>query len=205
MSAKRFAILAVLVAGVFGLGIVVVGLRLWQLGREEGTLRNLPTSTVLQQIHTLSELVSVQYTLEKVVIFEDPKYWGGLIPLGDNRLILLAHGVVKAGVNLGRVQPEDVRVTGRKISLTIPRAAVTDAYLVEHKTRVVDWKTGLLRSFDKDLEQVARRDALVQIQQAARQAGIEADADTRARTQVASFLKLAGFTNVEVQTRQPLP
>src|SRR4051794_12442675 len=53
------------------------------------------TATVLKQIQTLSELVTVKYVLEKVIILEDTKWYG------ESRVLFLAHGIVKAGIDLG--------------------------------------------------------------------------------------------------------
>jgi ribosome recycling factor len=55
----------------------------------------------------------------------------------------------------------------------------------------------LLRAFDKDLEQTARRNAVDDIARAARKAGILEDADKRARAELQSFFKRAGFESVE--------
>ena len=45
--------------------------------------------SVLKQIQTLSQLVTVKYVIEKVVILEDVKWFG------ENRVLLLAHGVAR--------------------------------------------------------------------------------------------------------------
>lgn len=162
-------------------------------------MRPVNTTTVVKQIQGLSQLVTVKYVLEKTVVLEDPKYFRDLIPLGENRIILLAQGEVKAGVDLSRLTAEDVAISGRSVTLRVPAAVVTDAYLVERQTRVLDWKTGLLRSFDKDLEQTARRNALTEITRAARQSGIEQEAGERARKQLNEFLQAMGFEKVEVR------
>ena len=49
------------------------------------------TSVVLRQVQTLSQLVTVKYVMEKVVVYEDVKWFPG----GDNRVLMIAHGVVK--------------------------------------------------------------------------------------------------------------
>src|SRR5437879_5161068 len=67
------------------------------------------TATVLKQVQSLSELVTVKYVLEKVVILEDAKQVLGVsIPGGDNRVWLLAHGIVKAGINFKDLHPDDI-------------------------------------------------------------------------------------------------
>src|SRR6266487_2025236 len=101
------------------------------------------TATIVQQVQTLSELVTIKYVLEKVVILDDIKWYG------ENRVLLVAHGIVKAGVDLQEIKPEDVRIEDKKLLLKLPRAPITDVYLDDQKTRVVDRSTGLLRAFNK--------------------------------------------------------
>ena len=145
------------------------------------------TATIIQQVQTLAELVTVKYVLEKVVILDDIKWYG------ENRVLLVAHGIVKAGVDLQEIKPEDVRVEDKKIVLKLPRARITDVYLDEQKTRVVDRSTGLLRAFDKDLEQNARRQAVDDLRIAARSNRIYEDAEERARLQLANFFHQLGY------------
>ncbi|HTV76057.1 MAG TPA: DUF4230 domain-containing protein, partial [Candidatus Baltobacteraceae bacterium] len=74
---------------------------------------------------------------------------------------------------------------------------ITDAYLDDTQTKVIDNTTGLLREFDKNLEQDARADAVDDIRRAARTDGILDDADSRAKLELELFLKEAGFEQVE--------
>ncbi len=71
-------------------------------------MREENTATVVEQVQTLSDLVTVKYVLEKVVILEDAKWYG------ENRVLLLAHGIVKAGIDLKRITPDDVTISGKK-------------------------------------------------------------------------------------------
>jgi hypothetical protein len=149
------------------------------------------TTAVVRQIQTLADLVTVKYVLEKVVILEDVKWYG------ENRVLLLAHGIVKAGIDLKRITTEDVAISGKKITLRLPPPQITDAYLDEPRSQVIDHTTGLLRAFDKDLEQVARQNAVDDIRRAARREGILDEADKRARLELELFLRQAGFEQVE--------
>jgi hypothetical protein len=138
-----------------------------------------------------------------VVFAEAPKATtlDQLLPGRDDKLTLLALGIVKAGVDLSRIRPEDIEVSGRTIRITVPRAALTDQYLDEKSTQVLDRQTGLLRSYDQKLEQQARQEALTAIVRAARLNGIEREADQRAKQQLETFLKSLGYQEVEVRTR----
>jgi hypothetical protein len=148
------------------------------------------TTSVVHEVQSLSELVTVKYVMDKVVVLEDVKWYG------ENRVLLLAHGVVKAGIDLKRLAPDDVQISGQTISLRLPPPQVTDAYLDDQASQVIDHSTGLLRAFDKDLEQTARQNAVDDIARAARKGGILDDADKRARTELETFLKHAGFASV---------
>ena len=122
-----------------------------------------------------------------MVILDDIKWYG------ENRVLLVAHGIVKAGVDLQEIKPQDVRVEDKKILLKLPRARITDVYLDDQKTRVVDRSTGLLRAFDKDLEQNARRQAVEDLRIAARSNRIYEDAEERARLQLANLFHQLGY------------
>jgi hypothetical protein len=148
------------------------------------------TVSVVQQVQSLSEIITVKYVIEKVIVLEDVKWYG------ENRVLLLAHGVVKAGIDLKRLQPSDVTISGKTITVRLPMPQITDAYLDDKATQVIDHSTGLLRSFDKDMEQTARQEAVEEVSLAAREGGILKDADTRAKTELETFFKRAGFESV---------
>ncbi|HTV41509.1 MAG TPA: DUF4230 domain-containing protein [Candidatus Sulfotelmatobacter sp.] len=155
------------------------------------------TDAVVEQIQTLSDLVTVKYVVEKVVILDDQKWYG------ESRVLLLAHGVVKAGIDLKRLKPGDVTVSGKKIVINLPPPELTDAYLDDRNSRVIDHTTGLLRTFDKDLEQTAREEAVLEVRSAAVQNGILSDAGDRAKLELALFLHQAGYEQVEFNGGKP--
>jgi hypothetical protein len=158
------------------------------------------TATLLKQVQTLSQLVTVKYVVEKVIIVEDAKWYE--LQLGESRLLMVAHGVVKAGVDLSELRPGDLELSRNKIIFKMPQARITDHYLDDRLTQVIERKTGLLRSFDKDLEQNARAQAVEEIDRAARNNGILKDADERARAQLTNLFRQLGFEEVEFRPGQ---
>jgi hypothetical protein len=191
MWKTRLAILGLLLAIAMGIGLFA-GLYLVALPRatQRPTIQNTPA--LLTQIQSLSHLVTVKYVLEKVVVLEDVKWYG------DSRVLMVAHGIVKAGVNLDRLRPEDLQLQDQRLRISLPPAEITDTYLDEERTRIVERATGLLRTFDKELEQDARRQALDDLRRAARMSGILQDAEERARTQITALFRSAG---IEVEYR----
>jgi hypothetical protein len=201
MLRQRLAIIVLVLAVIFTIGLVIGVLlpRLAGFGRSQ--TRGYNTSTILQQVQTLSELVTVKYVMEKVVIEEDPPQntIRRLLP-DDTRIILVAHGIVKAGVDMSKMRPEDVRLSGKQVTMVLPKAQITDAYLDEKQTKVIERNTSFLRDFNKDLEQTARLNAVEDIRRAARSSGILKDADERARAQLKYFFQQLGL---EVEFKTP--
>jgi hypothetical protein len=120
---------------------------------------------------------------------------------GDNRVLLIAHGVVKAGINLDLLQPSDIQIAGKKITITLPPPAITDIYLDDQNTQVFERSTGVLRAFDKDLEQNARKQAVEEIRLLAIKSEILKDAQERAQAQLTALFLQIGFTDVEIKPR----
>jgi hypothetical protein len=175
---------------------VLLGLKLalWRNGgpRVENTV------TVVQQVQTLSDLVTVKYVMQKVEIVDSPpESTLGQFIQGDNKVLLLAQGIVKAGIDLKKIAPEDVAISGKALTITLPRPHITDAYLDDTQTKVIERTTGFLRSLDKDLEQTTRQYAVADIRRAALESGILNDANDRARTELRAFFQQAGYEPVE--------
>src|SRR5438105_10696168 len=145
MFKNRLANVTLLLAVIFVLGLVV-GIRFPRLAGPGTAPRIYNTATVLKQVQTLSQLVTVKYVMEKVEVLSDPpqnllrQFW-----FDDTHVVLVAHGIVKAGVDLAQLKPSDLRASDKKILLTLPPAQITDAYLDDKLTQVVERNTGFLR------------------------------------------------------------
>jgi hypothetical protein len=197
MKAVKKIFFAVLTLVIFGAGIWL-GLMVSRRTADHFAVREEQTVAVVRQVQALSDLVTVKYVIEKVIILESPPQSTlGQFVQGNNRLLLLAHGTVKAGIDLKRLRQEDVQFVGNTIRIHLPLPQITDAYLDEHETKVIDWQKGFLRDYDKDLEQTARQNAVDDIRRAARIDGILDEAGNRARMELATFLGKAGYQHVE--------
>jgi hypothetical protein len=196
MSKFSVVFVATGVLAIFLLGMAL-GVFLPLRGKPGGpVIANTPA--LLQQVQGLSQLVSVKYVLEKLIILEDVKWYG------ENRVTLVAHGVVKAGVNLALLKPGDLEIQGTRVVVHLPAPGITDVYLEDHRTQVLERSTGLLRLFDKDLEQNARRQAVDELRTAALHGEILRDAAQRTREQVTNLLQQLGFQSVVFQSDVPV-
>jgi hypothetical protein len=193
------AVAALFVAGIY------LGFKLSRWFGSRGPHRAYDTPVLLQQVQSLSELVTVIYIRQKVDVWDDPP--PALLSLfaGVNHILLLAQGTVKAGIDLSQIKSTDIKVQGKTISIRLPHAQVTDCYLNDNETKVIERTTGLFRSYDKDLEQKMRKMVLDDMRADALRGGIRTEADDRARRQLANLFTMMGFEKVEFILSGPGP
>jgi Protein of unknown function (DUF4230) len=170
-------------------------LRLMGVVKDGRVLISVDQPTVVRQIQKLQRLETVSYTMDKIISggHDNP-----LLPkfLVSDRLLLMVHGEVIAGVDLGKLQASDVALSDRNISVRLPKAEILVTRLDNEKTRVYSRDTGLFSSPDPNLETQVRQEAERQLQQAALQDGILKSADENARNSVQSILKGLGFDQI---------
>jgi hypothetical protein len=189
------------------IALAVVGLAVWLwtgmgflqligLFRGGTTVINVNQPTVVRQIQQLQRLETVSYSMDKIMSGERNNAYLPKFLAGD-RLLLVVHGDVIAGVDLGKVQPADVSVRGRTISLRIPSAEIFTTRIDNARTRVYSRDTGLFSTPDPNLESEVREEAERQLKQAALQDGVLKTADQNARTTLSRMLTGLGFEQVE--------
>jgi uncharacterized protein DUF4230 len=164
-----------------------------------GAMRiNVDQPTVVRQIQQLQKLETVSYTMDKIIGgARDNPYLPKF--LAGDRILLVVHGEVVAGVNLANIKNSDVSVQGHNISLHLPHAEVFSTRIDNAKSRVYSRDTGLFSSPDPNLESEVREEAERQLQQSAVVDGILKSADQNARNTVTGMLTGLGFTQVALQ------
>lgn len=163
-----------------------------------GTHVDVSSPAVVEKIHKLARLESVVYTLDKLV--EGDKK-SNVLPdfLAGDKLLLMAHGDVVAGIDLSQLKPDDVFASDDKVFVRLPPPEILSTRLDSAKTRVYSRTTGLLVPTDPNLESKVRETAETQIKQAALDDGILLQARDNARTSITALLFGLGFHSVEVQ------
>ena len=190
----------------FLLALLAVGLVVWLAtgtgllsllrAYRSGTLIRIDQPTVVRQIQQLQRLETVSFTMDKIISGEhDSPYLPRF--LVSDRLLLVVHGEIIAGVDLSKVRADDVTVQGQSISFRLPKAQILVTRLDNSRTRVYSRDTGLFSSPDPNLESEVRQEAERQLQEAAVQGDILKTADGNARTTISSLLQGLGFKKVE--------
>jgi hypothetical protein len=152
--------------------------------------------TVVDRIQRLQRLETVVYTVDKIVTGakENP-----IFPdfLAGDRLLMLVHGEVIAGIDFTDLKPGDVRLNGKQIQLHLPAPQVFRTRIDSAKTRVYSRQTGLLVPTDPNLETQVRQEAERQLQQAAMADGILRTAQQNAASTIRSLLQGLGFEKID--------
>lgn len=159
--------------------------------------------TIIHDVRTLARLETIQYTVEKVITAETNQNSFGFL-FGD-KLLFVAHGVVIAGVDLGKMQPTDLRIEGQVLRVRMPPAEVFVATLDNEKSYVYDRETGLLNRGEQDLETNARRAAEQEILKAAVDDGILVTAQQNAENYLSRMLMDLGYQDVIFEQGTPVP
>jgi len=162
------------------------------------TNTDLSQPTVVDRIQKLQRLETIVYTMDKIVTGEKQST---VLPdfLAGDRLLLMVHGEVIAGIDFEMLKPSDVQVTGKKIRVRIPQAQLLVTRLDNSKTRVYSRQTGLLVSTDPDLESRVRNDAETELRRSALADGILKKAQENARTTMTSLMQSMGFEEVQFE------
>jgi hypothetical protein len=150
--------------------------------------------TIIHDVRSLARLETIQYTVEKVITAELNQ--GDFAFLFADRLLLVAHGTVIAGVDLEKLKPEDMWLVGSVLNVRLPDAEVFIATLDNDKTYVYERDTGILRSPAQNLETLARQSAEQEIRKAAIDDGILEIARKNAETYLSRFFLSLGYADV---------
>lgn len=164
-----------------------------------GVLQPSPTIlpnpvSIVRSVRSLARLETIEYAIEKVITAETGQGPFGFL-IGD-RLILVAHGQVLAGVDLAKLGPDDLWLENGVLYVDLPEAEIFIASLDNEKTYVYNRERGLLTKGSLSLEGDARSAAEREIEKAAIENGILDQARRNAESYLYGFLVQLGYPEV---------
>jgi len=152
--------------------------------------------TIVREVRSLSRLETAAYTIEKIITAESQQ--GPLAFLLGDRLILVAHGQVIAGIDLDKLEESDITVEeGGSVKVALPQAEIFVTALSSEQSYIFDRDTGFI-GMKADLETEARRVAEDEIRNAALEDGILDMAQKNAETYVRHLILTLGFKEVNI-------
>jgi hypothetical protein len=169
-------------------------------------------AAITMRVQQMNRLETTSYTIEKVIeVSVEGDYLIEDNPVEDwlfgERMLLIAHGRVIAGIDLSELSEDDIVVSSDGMSLTmqLPPARILDVSLDNEQTRVYDREQGLLAPQNINLEAFARQQGEDAILQTACEDGIMQRANEEAQQSMEQFLSLLDFEEVEVVMSEPGP
>ena len=149
--------------------------------------------TYIEEIRSLARLETIQYSVEKVITGETG---GGTLQFAfGDKLLFVGHGIVIAGIDMEKLQPENMRYENGVLRVKLPPAEVFIATLDNNKSYVYDRQTGFLTKPDPNLETLVRQKAEEEILKAALEDGILQQAQVNAEAYLIRFFAALGFPN----------
>ena len=167
------------------------------IAREAPAAKILDAPAVVHEIQRLNDLVSVKYTVQKVVGLEEKK-----VPLGSEKILLFVQAEVLAGIDLSHLAPGDVRMLGSdQVQITLPPSKILNIVIDDKQTKVWDrqitWWTPWV-PYNPDLERQARLSARDEIEKAALEMGILDHARRNAEESIRALLQIVGMKSVNI-------
>jgi hypothetical protein len=160
---------------------------------------------ILQQVRSASELTTAVFAMEAVVpAHQDRKV--GNFTVGQTKLLYIAYGEARAGVDLSQIQPEDVQISENTVTIQLPPPQILDRKIDVNRSQVYDYDRGFLGlgpDVAPELQTLAQRQTLTEIVATACQHGILDQANDRAQLTVRNLFANAGYDSVRVITTPP--
>ena len=112
---------------------------------------------MIERIQRLQRLETVVFNMDKIVTGEKDN---PILPnfIAGDRLLMIVHGQVVAGIDFSRMKTSDIKVQGKEVRVHLPNPQILITRLDNARTKVYSRSTGLLVRVDPNLEtQVGRR------------------------------------------------
>jgi len=155
-------------------------------------------TAVITQMRSLARLETASFTIEQVIDAQTNDT--GVIQkfLFGDKILLIAHGQVIAGVDLSQISQKDIAIDGTSIAIELPKPEIFITTLDNSKTKVYDRNQGVLKRNDTELESAAREEAEKAIYMAACEGGILDVAAQNAKRNITALLQGLGFELVQI-------
>lgn len=150
--------------------------------------------TIVHEIRSLARLETIKFSLEKIITAETRQ--GVFKWLVGDRLILVAHGEVIAGIDLNKLDPAALQVKGGVLYVQLPDPEIFVVAVDNEQSYVYDRDTGLLTHGEVDLESQARLAAEQEIEESALKDGILELAAQNAENFLGGLFRELGYPEV---------
>ena len=161
---------------------------------------------ILQQVRGVSELTTAVLAMESVVPTQSDRTLGTYV-IGTTRLLYIAHGEVRAGIDLSQLTPNDISIQGDVVQIQLPPPMILDRKIDVERSQIYDYDRGFLGlgpDAAAELQTLAQRETLNDLVEAACEHQLLEQANERAVSVLSQLLKTTQtYSSVSIQTQTP--
>ncbi|HPH95138.1 MAG TPA: DUF4230 domain-containing protein [Anaerolineaceae bacterium] len=151
--------------------------------------------TIIHEVRSLARLETIQYSIEKIITAEERQ--GLFAGLFGDKILFVAHGTVIAGVDMAKINEQDLTLEAGVLKVRLPAAEIFAVTLDNQKSYVYNRDQGLLVKGSIYLETEARRVAEEEMRKAAETDGIREMAQRNAEVYLTRLFYMLGYQRVE--------
>ncbi|MEM9213806.1 MAG: DUF4230 domain-containing protein [Cyanobacteria bacterium P01_F01_bin.150] len=163
---------------------------------------------ILQQVRGVSELTTAVLSMESVVPTHLDRTLGTYV-IGTTRLLYIAHGEVRAGLDLSQLTQDNITIQGDTVQIQLPPPVILDRKIDVERSQIYDYDRGFLGlgpHAAAELQTLAQRETLDDLVDAACDHQLLEQANERAITVLSQLLETTQtYSSVSIQTQSPSP
>lgn len=167
-----------------------------------------PRTLILQKIRGASELTTAVLAMESVVPTRSDRTLGTYV-IGTTRLLYIAHGEVRAGIDLSQITADAITLQDDVLYIQLPPPMILDRKLDVERSQIYDYDRGFLGlgpDAAAELQTLAQRETLDDLVEAACEHQLLHQANERAVSVLTQLLETtSSYSSVVIKPQPPSP
>lgn len=160
---------------------------------------------IVQRLRNIQELSTTVLNTETIVPASAERKIGEF-PLATTRLLYIARGEIRAGIDLAELEYSDVKVNNNQLEINLPAAKILDSKIDVNRSRVYDYDRGFLNlgpDVAPQLQTAAQQKTLTEMVNTACREGILNQANSEAKETIAQIFASTNYQEVKVNIATP--
>lgn len=152
-------------------------------------------NSVLSSVEALSQLTTTRYVYTNQITASRDLPDILAVAFGE-QLVMEANGHINAGIDLTKLEAEDVRQDGNVLFINLPAPELQDCFFNEQSSRILEQRAAIFSNYPEDLQIAARKIAIQNFRDQAIEDGIFEEARIQSEIAITEFV-MALIPNLE--------
>ncbi|WP_421918995.1 DUF4230 domain-containing protein [Marinifilum sp.] len=155
------------------------------------------------KIKKASDLTSTQFTIDKLVYGSKKKKLFWVVNLNEARFLAESQAIVKAGIDLNELSPDDVRINGESIEIHLPHVRIiTFSYPADRFKESLYSKNFAFNKISVVEKEKLFRDAELDIRESLKYMGIRKTTEDKTRLLFEALLRNLGYNEIYMDFKE---